>query len=388
MVRSPKKAEENEPREVSRARLELAAFGSTRAVTNGQLTKSEVWWSLHFEWLKSRGYLLRPRYAPGWVPSWIGTKRNMFLCEDGRSSKLATTLLDATRISDGAYVVLKIIKVSDHPHEVEIGRMFSAAPLSTDPANHCVSIYDVIPVDEDQDKVIIVMPLLARYISPPLCTIGEAVECFRQLFEGLQFMHRNRVAHRDCMTMNIMMDPSKLYVDPFHPVHPLMKRDFSGYARFKTRTQCPVKYYFIDFGLSRWYDPSISNPLEVPIWGGDKEVPEFQNNNEPRDPFPTDVFYIGNAIRKDFVEPNHGLQFMGPIIADMVQEDPSKRPTIDEVVTRFEIIRKSLGPWKLRSRLADKQENMLENAILTVSHWTRQLRYVAKHLPAVPLPPS
>ena len=103
------------------------------------------------------------------------------------------------------------------------------------------------------------------------------------------------------MSLNIMMD-SGLFIDAFHPVDPLMKRDFSGYARYKTRTERPVKYYFIDFGLSRRYDDSIAHPLEAPIWGGDKEVPEFQNSNEPRDPFATDVFYIGNAIRQDFVD--------------------------------------------------------------------------------------
>ena len=107
---------------------------------------------------------------------------------------------------------------------------------------------------------------------------------------------------RDCTQMNIMMDASGLSIDAFHPVDPLMKRDFSGYARFRKRTQRPPKYYFIDFGLSRRYDPSLTKPLEIPIWGGDKGVPEFQGSNEPRDPFATDVFYLGNAIRTQFLE--------------------------------------------------------------------------------------
>jgi hypothetical protein len=48
-------------------------------VTNGEgpekFTRAEQRWANHYEWLKSRGYLLRPRYAPGWVPSWKGKKR-------------------------------------------------------------------------------------------------------------------------------------------------------------------------------------------------------------------------------------------------------------------------------------------------------------------------
>ena len=41
--------------------------------------------------------------------------------------------------------------------------------------------------------------------------------------------------------------------------------------------------------------------MEITIWGGDKEVLEFQNSNAPRDPFPTEVFYIGSTIKKQFV---------------------------------------------------------------------------------------
>ena len=103
------------------------------------------------------------------------------------------------------------------------------------------------------------------------------------------------------MNRNIMLDPTHLYPESFHPVATNLNKNYSGDAKHFTRTQRPLKYYFIDFGLSRRYDPSDANPKEVPIWGGDKAVPEFQNSNEPRDPFATDVFYIGNAIKKDFI---------------------------------------------------------------------------------------
>ncbi|KAL4063905.1 hypothetical protein V8B97DRAFT_1989976 [Scleroderma yunnanense] len=303
MARSPKNAEgETEERRRLRAERERAAFGDAPPLEEGHLAEPEVWWSQHFQWLKDCGYLLRPRYAPDWIPSWQGTNKDSLLCEDGVVPKFSTHLLDGTRLADGQYVTLKIIRQSVHPYEVEIGQKFSTEPLRSNSANHCVPIYEVLPIPESNDKVIIVMPLLREYTSPPFCTIGEAVECFRQLFEGLSFMHKNRVAHRDCMNLNIMMDATGLSIDAFHPIFPFMKRDFSGYARFKTRTQQPVKYYFIDFGLSRYYDPSIVRPLEVPIWGGDKEVPEFQKSNEPQDPFATDVFYIGNAIRQDFID--------------------------------------------------------------------------------------
>ena len=97
-----------------------------------------------------------------------------------------------------------------------------------------------------------------------------------------------------------MMDGSNLCIEPFHPVNPSMKRDFSGFARFKTRTEQPPKYYFIDFGLSRRYN-SIVNASDLPVWGGDRDVPEFQDYDRPCNPFPTDVFCMGNAIKQDFL---------------------------------------------------------------------------------------
>ena len=79
-------------------------------------------------------------------------------------------------------------------------------------------------------------------------------------------------------------------------------------AKHLTRTQRPPKYYLIDSGISRRYDPSDTDPKEIPIWGGDKAVPEFQDSNEPHDPFATDIFYIGNAIKKDLILVSHLLR--------------------------------------------------------------------------------
>ena len=106
---------------------------------------------------------------------------------------------------------------------------------------------------------------------------------------------------RDCMDLNIMMDATTLYKDPYHPCDLTMKRDYTGFARHYTRTQRPPKYFFIDFGISRRYSPDNPAPLEHPIQGGDKSVPGFQESDAPCNPFPTDVYYLGNMIREEFI---------------------------------------------------------------------------------------
>jgi hypothetical protein len=97
--------------------------------------------------------------------------------------------MDATRVGDGRFVVLKFVQKSRHPFEAEIGSFFSAAPLATDPANHCVPIYEILQVPDEEDVILLVMPLLRRYDDPRFDTFGEVLEFFRQIFEVQHLGH-------------------------------------------------------------------------------------------------------------------------------------------------------------------------------------------------------
>lgn len=313
----------------------------------------EVFWRDLQPWLELHGYQLRPRYRPGWVPSWKTTGQNRMACEDNMASMVGYfsrclylfltctpqygQVLDATRISDGELVVLKRLNRSVHPYEVEISKMFSEDPLKSHPRNHCVPVFEFLRAPNDDDVDILVLPLLRPFNNPRFESIGEAVEFFRQVFEvlhssvhiavwiiynifqGLQFIHQCHVAHRyahklhnsvtstnrgysDCMHLNIMMDARPMYPNMYHPREPTTNLNWKGTAKYHTRTARPVKYYFIDFGISRKYDANNTSPLEDPIMGGDKTVPEFQESTEPCNPFPTDIYCLGNMIREFFLE--------------------------------------------------------------------------------------
>jgi hypothetical protein len=134
-------------------------------------------------------------------------------------------------------------------------------------------------------------------------------------------MHENHVAHRynniticahiqcsdtayprDCTSENIMLDPSNMYPESFHPVDIRRSRDFRRKAKWYSRTRRPTRYLLIDFGLSRRYDPANGPPLDKPLRGGDKSAPEHQDRVTLCNPFPTDVYYLGNLIREDFIQ--------------------------------------------------------------------------------------
>jgi hypothetical protein len=94
-----------------------------------------------------------------------------------------THILDATRAADGLYVVLKKVDTTAHPFEIDIGRFLQSPDLKVNPANHCVSILDVLEVPSQPNSSIIVMPLLRKYNDPRFESVGEVVDFFEQVFE-------------------------------------------------------------------------------------------------------------------------------------------------------------------------------------------------------------
>ncbi|PCH36039.1 hypothetical protein WOLCODRAFT_91811 [Wolfiporia cocos MD-104 SS10] len=352
---------------------------------SGELNQHELFWRDHQPWLRECGYLVRARYSPDWKPSWEGTGKHFAWCEDGVLIH-HPAILDATRLSDGKMVSLKKVVRSVHPYEADIAQFLSSKPLSRDARNHCVPIYEVLKVPSDNNTVILVMPFLRQFDDPEFQTVGEVVELCQQLFEGLRFMHENRVAHRDISTLNVMMDPAPMFPNLYHPIRTYMKRDFSGRVRFHySRTERPTRYFYVDFGLSRRYGPDDNDPQELPILGGNKTVPEFQQEgyDMPSNPFCTDIYYLGDLIRDSFLKEYNGLEFMDALVSDMVQDDPRARPTMDVVVARFNAIRDSLSTWKLRSPLMKREHIFLVRIFISLRHICRTVSYIMKRLPPV-----
>ena len=77
---------------------------------------------------------------------------------------------------------------------------------------------------------------------------------------------------------------------------------------------------------------------------------------------------------------------MEPLIAEMTQEDPQKRPTAQEVVSRFAEIRRGLSIWKLRSRVVRRDEIWMMRALRSGRHLFRTAGYILGRKAAVPVP--
>ncbi|KAF9073653.1 kinase-like domain-containing protein [Rhodocollybia butyracea] len=385
--------------EAARASLErrLAAEGITIAPEidpeSRTLDRSETWWAQHFEWLKEHGYLLRPRYRPGWQPSWRAGKDSYWKYEDGHDTNSAY-IMDAIRMSDSLVVAMKHLSPSNRRqdgHEESVATLFSDECHNSNPLNHCVRILDVLTVPGNNNGKILVMVWMREVMDPSFRTIGEVLHFLKEMIEGLQYMHRNNVAHRDCSINNMAMDARTMYHRQWHPSVPKKRYDWSGRALHHSRTRCPPKYYLIDFGFSCQYDPSQPRPLESAIMSGGYCPPEAKEET-PCDPFATDVFLLGNMMETSFLEGDeefrcpgiHGLEFLEGLVEAMMADNPTERPTMDEVASRFSAIVQKLPWWKLRARAAKKNEFMILKPFRALHHilWTFSMMLMLK--PAIP----
>ncbi|KAJ7742259.1 hypothetical protein B0H16DRAFT_1728207 [Mycena metata] len=149
----------------------------------------ELFWRDSYTWLKQSEYLLRLRSSPGWTPPWkndatknAGRVREIPLPSTAifmpppRSADTcsqAPQIINATRVADGGYAILKRSERSDAAlsQEVYMFRQFSPEPLASDVHN---SLYPrargfcMFQMDFTKNLDLIVMPLLSARQAPVL----------------------------------------------------------------------------------------------------------------------------------------------------------------------------------------------------------------------------
>lgn len=84
------------------------------------------------------------------------------------------------------------------------------------------------------------------------------------------------------------------------------------------------------------------------------------------------------------VVPNLGFEFMRELVTDMLDKDPQKRPTMDEVVSRFDTIVKGLSWYKLRSPVIKADALERWDLFRSLTHWTKQVYHILRGYPAIP----
>ncbi|KAI0037787.1 hypothetical protein FA95DRAFT_1470125, partial [Auriscalpium vulgare] len=183
----------------------------------GHRGPGERFWADNQKKIEAVGYTFRPRYHGDRKFSWTRWKLPRSWFEDWQRRRIpAPSIIDATRMTDGKQVILKEVPDIKPPDELEISKLFSSEQYRWHPKNHCIPLLETQRL-EGVSSTFLVLPRMRPYDNPQFRTFGEFVAFATQIIEGLAFMHENHVAHRDCTGQNIVLDPSGMYPNSFHP---------------------------------------------------------------------------------------------------------------------------------------------------------------------------
>ncbi|TFY71459.1 hypothetical protein EVG20_g1535 [Dentipellis fragilis] len=352
--------------------------------SRARLYRPERQWAKIQPWLQNQGYMLRPRFRTGWVPSWQEKKRvDLDGCEDAieHASPSAEVTIDAVRISDGRHVCLKRIPGrAEDSTEVAIMEFLSQDEQRRDPRNHAIPLLDLIRAP---DHSFMVFPFCRNLIShmPPFNTIGEVFDMVEQALEGLEYLHELKIAHRDFSIANIMMDADRIFPRGFHMddnYRDAHGRELSG---LHSRTRVGgVNYYIIDFGESMKFGSADSVLIDVRSKAGIHAPETLGPGRPPYDPFKADIYTMGYSLKYLTIKDYGGyLDSLSPLFDTMMLEDPSGRPTASAALEQFRVVKRTYSRTALHSRIRinspgykSEPENQVQRAFRDTWHWTKQ----------------
>ncbi|KLO08634.1 hypothetical protein SCHPADRAFT_944281 [Schizopora paradoxa] len=319
-------------------------------MTDEELNPQEIFWRDLYPFLLDHGYQLRPRFRPGWIPSWRGTNKSSMFFEDSHVLPHPKTI-DAVRLSDNKEVFIK--RVEKASSEVDINIYLNNPSLRSDPSNHAVPVLDILIGNDTYD--FLVMPVLRFFNDPPFVFVDEVLDFIQQTLEGLVFLHRVGVAHRDCSDLNLMFDATALFPTGFHPSEQQVERSGYGLIRNilnRSDVLSAMRYYFTDFGISTYFKDASQPRLVTGNHGQDTELPEL-SDTVPYDPFQSDIFILGNVYKTCLIDVYSNLSFLEPLSHEMTKPAPRSRPTAEESLAAFHDIVQEQNRISLRWMLLE-----------------------------------
>ncbi|KAJ6569293.1 hypothetical protein B0H19DRAFT_937864 [Mycena capillaripes] len=309
-------------------------------------------WAYYQPFLEDHGYMLRPRYRPGWIPEMLNSDKSPWSVEDCMPA--FGFVLDAIRIRDNFPVVLKIVDLTLTEEAI-------IAFLTEEPGaeKHTLPLLEVIQMCDTPGWAFLVVPRMRQCDDQPLfTTVGEFGEFVEQVLEGLVFLHSRNIAHRDICAMNIVVDPSEMLPAGFHFLNPFCAPDgldpivkYTGDDSvphfMKSRTEAgPMRYYYIDFGESVRFPSFEARALVTGEVGRHrKHIPEIS------DTVPYDPFMVGEMLWSDFLLEYTGLDFGTSFLEKLRQDDPSQRPDAQEALRQFRRLVSGMTKDALATRL-------------------------------------
>ncbi|KAK6971552.1 kinase domain-containing protein [Favolaschia claudopus] len=321
------------------------------------------WYAGETKWVELQPFLLsvglklRPRYSPDWSPSWMRPPGQM---QEDFFGSFKMDALDAIRVHDNEKVVLKWVETESDERKI-LEFLWSIE----DSRNHTIPVLNVIPLPPDQKFSVLVMPYTRRFNHPAFHCRGEFVEAMQQLLEGLQFMHEYNVAHFDIAPQNLMMEEHRVVPGGSHFLLQESHTGFPGVFSWNHRCSVgPVKYYYIDFGLSMYFPEGKDKALTTGTLRTFKTIPEL-SLTVPYNPFKVDIFQLGLTMH-NLIEVYPALKCFRPIADRMTSADPKDRPELGESLNELNTIANQIPKRNLKAPIFEKAGTLASVARLMI----------------------
>ena len=297
------------------------------------------------------------------MPSQLGPYKLLRTLGTGANSKVKL----AEHKDNGQRFAVKILKKGDPRLDSEFLRLVQTEVETMTHLNHpnIVNMRDYAPevmVEKSDGRKYPVMCVVLE-----LATGGELFDyvatggafneriCrfyFRQLLDGLNYVHNKGVTHRDLKPENLLYDEKfNLKIADFGFAAPISGRDGSGYCRTKLGTE---SYMAPEIHAKRPYSGASVDIFATAIilFIMFTQHPPF-TRAEPSDPFyrllcanRADLFWKAHSKNKP-----GNLEFfpetLRNLITAMLQFDPAARPTMADIISH---------PWVTKDDVATLEE--------------------------------
>ncbi|KIJ94484.1 hypothetical protein K443DRAFT_683720 [Laccaria amethystina LaAM-08-1] len=174
----------------------------------------------------------------------LQSKVNPFQHAGPRNLVVYDPLENPAPISNGSLAQRLLIKcLPRSSKELLVLLEINHPELRQDPWNAAPHILCAVERDED---VYLCMDPLVEFDQPPMRTVANYIDFFRQILEGLTFLHEHRIAGLSCAEpSSYMVDLSsgRTTTSPSTPASELHENP----VVYFDRTAFPVRYYFVNF---------------------------------------------------------------------------------------------------------------------------------------------
>ncbi|KAL1671088.1 hypothetical protein EV122DRAFT_295634 [Schizophyllum commune] len=267
--------------------------------------------------------------------SWWRRKEDT-ACEEDPAT-LTSTSARVVRTADGHDAILRVIATRlEGRDQLHVWRTLATPPYALLSDNHTLPMLREIQVGHVSLGMfpLVSQPVDELYGCWAKSSVGDVLDVIAQALEALSFIHELGVAHRDAFKRNFVMEwYSESLLTGAVPV-------------------CRPRVYIIDFEMAIQYAPECPAsertcvgppcPSDAATNYAAQRAPEV-DGDQAYSPFKLDIWQLGASFQ-DF---DSTLPAVQCLLADMVAQDPSERPTAAAALRRLRDLLANTPPGAL-----------------------------------------